>query len=136
MPIPRVMGDMLILPTGEILIINGAKQGTAGWGNARTPVLTPVLYNPTTNRYQVMRATTIPRLYHSSAVVLPSGEIFVGGSNPNEGMYSLAFLSPQSFATRSTDRTISIPATTYDDPTSLDLPRKCCMAQLSKSHSH
>jgi hypothetical protein len=32
-----------------------------------------------------MRATTIPRLYHSSAVVLPSGEIFVGGSNPNEG---------------------------------------------------
>ncbi len=85
MPIPRVMGDMLILPTGEILIINGAKQGTAGWGNAKTPVLTPVLYNPTTFRYQVMRATTIPRLYHSSAVVLPSGEIFVGGSNPNEG---------------------------------------------------
>jgi hypothetical protein len=85
MPMPRVMGDMLILPTGEVLIINGAQQGTAGWGDAKVPVLTPVLYNPTTLRFQVMRPTTIPRLYHSSAVVLPSGEIFVGGSNPNEG---------------------------------------------------
>ncbi|KAH9538459.1 hypothetical protein CY35_15G006300 [Sphagnum magellanicum] len=85
MPMPRVMGDMLILPTGEILIINGAQQGTAGWGNAKTPVLTPVLYNPTSRKFQVMRPTNIPRLYHSTAVVLPSGEVFVGGSNPNEG---------------------------------------------------
>lgn len=28
MPTPRVMGDMLILPTGDLLILNGAKLGT------------------------------------------------------------------------------------------------------------
>ncbi|TXG67373.1 hypothetical protein EZV62_008648 [Acer yangbiense] len=30
MPSPRVMGDMLLLPTGDVLVINGAKRGTAG----------------------------------------------------------------------------------------------------------
>ena len=31
MPAPRVMGDMLVLPNGEILIINGAQKGSSGW---------------------------------------------------------------------------------------------------------
>ncbi|KAJ4875397.1 glyoxal oxidase-related protein [Raphanus sativus] len=36
MPLPRVMGDMLILPTGDIIIVNGAGAGTAGWEHAVT----------------------------------------------------------------------------------------------------
>ena len=89
MPSPRVMGDMLILPTGEILIINGAKYGTAGWGVCREPALAPVLYNPGFRRFQEMATTTIPRLYHSTALVLPDGKVLVAGSNPNQG-YSFA----------------------------------------------
>ena len=85
MPMPRVMNDMLILPTGEILIINGAQAGTAGYGSAKQPNLSPVLYNPGTRRYQTMRASTIPRMYHSTALVLPDGSVFVGGSNTNPG---------------------------------------------------
>lgn len=46
MPMNRVMGDMLLLPTGDVLIINGAAKGTAGWGVAREPVLNPLLYHP------------------------------------------------------------------------------------------
>lgn len=53
MPAPRVMADMLILPTGDILIINGARHGTAGWGSATTPSLAPFLYNPLKRRFQV-----------------------------------------------------------------------------------
>lgn len=30
MPFPRVMGDMLILPTGDVILINGVGRGTAG----------------------------------------------------------------------------------------------------------
>lgn len=89
MPTPRVMGDMLILPTAEILIINGAKFGTAGWGVARQPSLGPLLYNPGFRRFQEMTPTTIPRLYHSTAIVLPDGKVLVAGSNPNPG-YSFA----------------------------------------------
>jgi hypothetical protein len=85
MPSPRVMGDMLILPTGEVLIINGASQGTAGWGLGRQPNLAPVLFTPVNNRFQVMSETGIPRLYHSTANVMPDGSVLVGGSNPNFG---------------------------------------------------
>ncbi len=94
MPSARVMGDMLLLPTGEVLIINGAQQGTAGWGVAREPNLAPVLYNPTFNVFQVMSATTIPRLYHSTANVMPDGWVLVGGSNPNFGYTFTGALFP------------------------------------------
>lgn len=88
MPSSRVMGDMIILPTSEVLIINGAKQGTSGWGSAVNPATSPYLYTPDKPsglRFQVLASTSIPRLYHSSAVLLPDGRILVGGSNPNEG---------------------------------------------------
>ncbi|CAK9205324.1 unnamed protein product [Sphagnum troendelagicum] len=94
MPFGRVLGDMLILPTGEILIINGAQAGTAGWGNARDPAFSPVLYRPNTNTFATLSPTTIPRLYHSSANVLPSGKILVAGSNPNEGYAFTGVLYP------------------------------------------
>jgi hypothetical protein len=94
MPSARVMGDMLLLPTGEVLIINGAQQGTAGWGVAREPNLAPVLYNPTFNVFQVMSPTTIPRLYHSTANVMPDGSVLVGGSNPNFGYTFTGALFP------------------------------------------
>ena len=53
MPMPRVMGDMVLLPTGNVLIINGASKGSVSWGMARDPVLEPVLYKPATHRFEV-----------------------------------------------------------------------------------
>ncbi|XP_042510708.1 aldehyde oxidase GLOX [Macadamia integrifolia] len=87
MPMGRVMPDMLLLPTGDVLILNGAANGTAGWEDAINPVLNPVLYHPyerdSTRRFSVLEASPIPRLYHSAAVVIPDGRILVGGSNPH-----------------------------------------------------
>jgi hypothetical protein len=85
---------MLILPTAEILIINGAQAGSAGWGYARDPAFNPVLYKPTDNSFYTQSPTTIPRLYHSSANVLPSGQILVAGSNPNKSYVFSGVQSP------------------------------------------
>ncbi|GLJ35553.1 hypothetical protein SUGI_0714890 [Cryptomeria japonica] len=87
MPGPRTMSDMLILPNGEILIINGAAKGVAGWDMANTPVFTPYLYRHSLpvgqQRFYVLAATGIARMYHSTANVLPDGRVMAGGSNPH-----------------------------------------------------
>ncbi|XP_042510306.1 aldehyde oxidase GLOX-like [Macadamia integrifolia] len=88
MPLARVMGDMTLLPNGQVLIINGAARGVAGWEMGRDPVFYPVLYQPDNQnvsaRFQVQNPSTIPRMYHSTAILLRDGRVLVGGSNPHQ----------------------------------------------------
>ncbi|XVE69948.1 hypothetical protein DITRI_Ditri10aG0032400 [Diplodiscus trichospermus] len=86
MPLARVMGDMILLPNGNVFLINGAGSGTAGWELGRDPVLSPVLYRPDNQigkRFETQTPTTIPRMYHSTAALLRDGRVLVGGSNPH-----------------------------------------------------
>lgn len=97
MPEARTMPDAVLLPTGEVLIVNGARSGISGYGNvlnqvgasnADNPLLTPVLYNPVAVSGQRFSAaglptSQIPRLYHSVATLTPAGDVMVAGSNPN-----------------------------------------------------
>ncbi|KAL1207684.1 Aldehyde oxidase GLOX1 [Cardamine amara subsp. amara] len=88
MPSPRVMPDMLLLPNGDVLIINGATNGTAGWEDATNAVLNPILYLPDepdpTRRFEILAPTRIPRMYHSASLLLSDGRVLVGGSNPHK----------------------------------------------------
>ncbi|KAG5653704.1 hypothetical protein H0H81_011284 [Sphagnurus paluster] len=97
MPQARTMPDAVLLPTGEVFIVNGASTGISGYGNVRDqvgssnadhPVLTPILYDPraiTGQRFSSagLPSSPIPRLYHSVATLTPAGDIMVAGSNPN-----------------------------------------------------
>jgi hypothetical protein len=89
MPSPRVMGDMILLPNGEVAIINGATDGMGGWEAANTFNPTTVIYRPDEpvgNRFEVQApaGTQRPRMYHSSAVLDRTGRVIVGGSNPHQ----------------------------------------------------
>ncbi|KAJ3508389.1 hypothetical protein NLJ89_g5777 [Agrocybe chaxingu] len=101
----RTMGQFIILPTGKLLVVNGGLNGTAGYAQATLvtasyadmpfgeslasgPVLTPAIYDPEAakgSRWSNagLGASTIPRLYHSSAILLPDGSVMIAGSNPN-----------------------------------------------------
>ncbi|KAL5079737.1 hypothetical protein RYX36_008158 [Vicia faba] len=83
----RTMGDCLNLPNGQLLFINGAQKGTAGWWDADSPNLTPALYYPERKngqRFKQMAPTKISRMYHSTSAVLPNGKIWVAGSNTHD----------------------------------------------------
>ena len=96
MPGPRMMSDAVLLPTGSIVLLNGAPSGISGYGNVRDQVgqsnadgavRAAVLYDlvaPAGNRFtQGLPESTIPRMYHSTATLMPKGEIMIVGSNPN-----------------------------------------------------
>lgn len=97
LPEGRTMTSMILLPTGKILTFNGAGTGVAGYGNdswaigqsyADNPVMTPALYDPNAasgSRWSKdgLSASTVPRMYHSTATLLPDGSVLISGSNPN-----------------------------------------------------
>ncbi|GAA5853453.1 hypothetical protein JCM3766R1_000771 [Sporobolomyces carnicolor] len=108
MPSPRAMGDFINMPDGKLVLINGAKQGIAGYGNvkdeigasnARDPNFVPLLYDPNESKPSArwsdagFSASKIERLYHSSATLLPSGEIWIAGSNPNDKVSTVEYSS-------------------------------------------
>ncbi|KAJ7230312.1 glyoxal oxidase N-terminus-domain-containing protein [Mycena pura] len=116
MPQGRIMVDMVLLPDGRVMLVNGAKTGVAGYGNvgnqigqsnADNPAFTPVVYDPAApagSRFSSagLVASTIPRLYHSTATLTPNGTVMLAGSNPNDDVttvkypteYRLEFYSP------------------------------------------
>ncbi|XP_047306605.1 aldehyde oxidase GLOX-like [Impatiens glandulifera] len=120
MPLARLMGDMVLLPNADVLIINGASKGSAGWEFGRSPVLNPVTYrpdNPYGSRFEIQNPSVIPRMYHSTAILLRDSRVVVGGSNPHEKYnftstlfptelsleaFSPSYLDPQFASTRPT----------------------------------
>ncbi|CAE6410335.1 unnamed protein product [Rhizoctonia solani] len=97
MPLGRTMGNFVILPNGKIFLGNGANTGVAGYGNeswvvgqsyADNPMYQPLMYDPELpagSRFtsKGLSPSTIPRMYHSAATLLPDGSVFISGSNPN-----------------------------------------------------
>ncbi|KAJ7173340.1 glyoxal oxidase N-terminus-domain-containing protein [Mycena filopes] len=120
MPQGRIMVDMILLPDGRVMLVNGARTGVAGYGNAGSivgnqvgqsnadnPAFTPVIYDPVApagSRFSSagLVASTIPRMYHSTATLTPNGTVMLAGSNPNNDVstvkyateYRLEFYSP------------------------------------------
>ncbi|KAI6038557.1 putative copper radical oxidase [Pisolithus marmoratus] len=101
----RTMGQFIALPDGTMLVVNGGSNGTAGYAQATGmtpkfsdmpygeslatgPVGTPAIYNPNMpkgSRWSNagLGNSNIPRLYHSSAMLLPDASVMIAGSNPN-----------------------------------------------------
>lgn len=104
LPEGRSMGQFIHLPNGKMVIVNGAGKGVAGYGNtswntldmdgkkvyleglAQDPTYRPVVYDPEKPKgkrldYKDNGSSKIPRLYHSSAILIPDGSVLVAGSN-------------------------------------------------------
>lgn len=71
--------DGVLLPTGEIFIEGGVKDP----GSDATAVKAGELFNPETMSWTVLPAAERARQYHSVALLMPDGAVWVAGSNFN-----------------------------------------------------
>lgn len=76
---------------------NSANLGVAGYGNvswaigqsyADQPIYKPIMYDPSApagSRWsrKGLSDSSVARMYHSAATILPDGSVLVAGSNPN-----------------------------------------------------
>jgi hypothetical protein len=76
---PKMYVSAVVLPDSTVLETGGgAKSVNAG----SFPVLSAQIFDPKTDSWTKAASPTVPRLYHSSAVLLPDGRVATFGGNP------------------------------------------------------
>ena len=112
----RVLPNAVILPDGNILVLQGSSRGTAGGFfvnfptlgpaldyniGADMPVYQPELFDPISEKWTVMCHMKIYRLYHSTAALLPDGRVLSAGHDGllnrigfRKSQYQLEIFSP------------------------------------------
>ncbi|MFT0173167.1 ricin-type beta-trefoil lectin domain protein [Paraburkholderia mimosarum] len=73
----RAFANSVILPNGQVVVVGG--QTFAQPFSDDTAILTPELWDPTTQRFSPLAAQAVPRTYHSIALLLPDGRVLSGG---------------------------------------------------------
>ena len=78
MSYPRIFANSVALPNGEVFVSGG--EGFSNIFSDYNSALYPEMFSPATNSFRVLEAmATVPRNYHSVAVLLPDATVFVGG---------------------------------------------------------
>ena len=79
---PRAFLNLTTLPNGTVLATGG--ETTADGINLANAVTAAEVWSPATGAWSTLASASIPRLYHSVALLLPDGRVLVGGSG-NDG---------------------------------------------------
>ncbi|ODN74427.1 hypothetical protein L202_06824 [Cryptococcus amylolentus CBS 6039] len=108
----RSMGNFINLPDGRLFYVNGAETGTAGYGTqdwcvgesyADNPLYQSWYFDPkqpSGSRWSKAGVSSIPRMYHSTASLLPDGTVIISGSNPNADYVSAEYNASYTYFTQ------------------------------------
>jgi hypothetical protein len=77
MAFPRSFHNFTILPDGNVLVTGGG--ATTDPFNQSQAVLAAELWSPATETWTTMASGSVPRLYHSNALLLPDGRVLING---------------------------------------------------------
>jgi hypothetical protein len=78
--------DAVLLPDGKVLVVGGNSTG-----QDENPVLQAEIFDPVSETWTVVASMQRPRVYHSTAILLPDGRVAAGGS---DGEVTAEFYSP------------------------------------------
>jgi len=76
---PRVLFDSVLLPNGKVLVIGGSASGRSNVG--ADPVFDTEWLDPVTLTWTKLCPTRVPRLYHSTALLLPDASVLIAGKD-------------------------------------------------------
>ena len=81
---PRVNANGVLLPDGNLLVVGGMSSYSHGDDEhgMQDAVCEAEMYDPVANTWTLMALQQKPRLYHSTAILLPDGRVISMGSNP------------------------------------------------------
>lgn len=72
----RTQHNLVLLPDGKVLVVGGATEVRL---DATTGVHEAEIWDPDTETWTTVAASTRPRLYHSIAILLPDGRVLSSG---------------------------------------------------------
>jgi hypothetical protein len=77
----------VVLPTGEVLTVNGATTDEVVAPGSGQPVPQAELFDPITRKWTPVATDSRNRSYHSTAALLPDGRVLVAGHAPINTFY-------------------------------------------------
>jgi hypothetical protein len=77
MAFPRTYGTMVLLPDGNVFMEGGGRTTAAT--DLSGAVLQGEIWSPTTQKWTTVASMVTPRLYHSTALLMPDGRVLVAG---------------------------------------------------------
>jgi galactose oxidase len=73
----RAFANSVILPNGSIVFVGG--QSMPEPFTDTTAVMVPEIWDPATQRFNLLKPMQTPRTYHSTAILMADGRVFAGG---------------------------------------------------------
>jgi galactose oxidase len=73
----RAFSNSVVLPNGNVVVIGGQSIPEPFTDSAA--ILVPEIWSPVTQKFSLLNPMQTPRTYHSTAILLPDGRVFVGG---------------------------------------------------------
>jgi len=94
---PRYTQTLTVLPDGKVLAVGGSTSMSQTADS--TAVLSAEVWDPSADSWTALASMQVPRIYHSTAVLLPDGRVLVAGSGHQNnvtgpGEYNTQFYSP------------------------------------------
>jgi hypothetical protein len=96
MAFARTQHNLTVLPDGTVLATGGGSVSDVN--NTGAAVLAAELWSPTTETWTTLASMQVPRLYHSTALLLPDGRVLSAGGGrfgvdqPSAEIYSPPYL--------------------------------------------
>lgn len=88
----------MLLPTGKVMTFSGSNRDEVVAPGTGFPIKQAEQFNPETGKWTPMATAHEGRTYHNTALLLPSGQVLVGGHAPISTLDTFNFTIPGGFS--------------------------------------